>query len=225
MRCALAVFAVAVGCSNSGSTPRRSSNDDLDGIGGTGAANSEEGDNPAVDAGRPRAGQKRVFVTSSGYAGDLRGSGRGADGLAGADNLCQTSANAALLGGTWKAWLSSGAPNQPASNAVDRIADVGPWYRLDGEKAFNNKANLMTGPLVALNVDENAHKAPHGTVIPVWTGTRAGGTWSGEDCSQWLEGITLRSAVYGRAETLGSTWTDAGMIDCGGKHSLYCFEQ
>ena len=47
----------------------------------------------------PTPAPKRVFVTSTTYKGNL-------GGLAGADAKCQTRANAASLGGTWKAWLS-----------------------------------------------------------------------------------------------------------------------
>lgn len=68
------------------------------------------------------------FVTSA-------GSGNGADlgGLAGADQLCQSRAQAADAGGhAWHAYLSTGASGAaPAINARDRIGS-GPWYNAKG---------------------------------------------------------------------------------------------
>jgi hypothetical protein len=64
------------------------------------------------------------------------GSGKGADlgGLAGADQHCQTLAQAVGAGNrTWRAYLStSAAGSQPAVNARDRIGR-GPWQNAKGE--------------------------------------------------------------------------------------------
>jgi cysteine-rich repeat protein len=49
---------------------------------------------------------KLVFITSGSWNGNL-------GGLAGGDGKCQTLANAAALGGTYKAWLSNNT-QQPA---------------------------------------------------------------------------------------------------------------
>src|SRR3989344_6490978 len=49
-------------------------------------------------------GSKRAFVTSATYHGNL-------GGLAGGDAECQSLANAASLGGIWKAWLSDSSTN------------------------------------------------------------------------------------------------------------------
>src|SRR5271157_332636 len=64
------------------------------------------------------------FVTSVGI-----GNGANLGGLAGADQHCQTLAQAAGAGNkTWHAYLSTQAKNgQPAVNARDRIG-TGPWY-------------------------------------------------------------------------------------------------
>src|SRR5262245_51629174 len=69
--------------------------------------------------------QKRVFVTAGSWNGNLKAAGAGSDGLDGANKLCQGAATTAGLGGTWVAWLSDST-----HDAKDRIADVGPWYRL-----------------------------------------------------------------------------------------------
>jgi hypothetical protein len=72
------------------------------------------------------------------------GSGKGADlgGLAGADKICQSLAQAAGVGArTWRAYLSAApADGKPAVNARDRIGR-GPWQ--------NTK-----GVVIAKNVDE-----------------------------------------------------------------------
>ena len=68
------------------------------------------------------------FVTSA-------GSGKGADlgGLAGADRICQSLAQAAGAGShTWHAYLSTqAADGQPAVNARDRVGK-GPWQNVNG---------------------------------------------------------------------------------------------
>jgi hypothetical protein len=68
------------------------------------------------------------FVTSA-------GSGKGADlgGLAGADRICQSLAQAAGAGShTWHAYLSTqAADGQPAVNARDRVGK-GPWQNVKG---------------------------------------------------------------------------------------------
>jgi hypothetical protein len=82
---------------------------------------------PGPDASVPQ--HKRVFVTAAGYRGDF-------GGVTGGDTICNTTAVAANLDGTWKAWLSDST-----TNAIDRIDDVGPWYLLNGKVVFNNKTN------------------------------------------------------------------------------------
>src|SRR4051812_11651547 len=68
------------------------------------------------------------FVSSNGI-----GNGGNLGGLAGADNHCQTLAQAAGAGAkTWRAYLSTqAADGQPAVNARDRIGR-GPWQNSKG---------------------------------------------------------------------------------------------
>src|SRR6476620_11310517 len=78
------------------------------------------------------------FVTSAGIgnAGNL-------GGLAGADNHCQTLAQAAGAGAkTWHAYLSTqAADGQPAVNARDRIGK-GPWQNTKGVVIAKDVAEL-----------------------------------------------------------------------------------
>src|SRR6187200_2825130 len=100
----------------------------------------------AAPAGAPAAGAPQrgapqpmgFFVTSVGL-----GKGANLGGLAGADAHCQALAMAAGAGNRmWRAYLSTtGAGNQPAVNARDRIG-AGPWYNSRGTLIANNVADL-----------------------------------------------------------------------------------
>jgi len=98
-----------------------------------GAAPPQGGRGPAA-APQPMG----FFVTSVGL-----GKGANLGGLAGADAHCQALAMAAGAGNrTWRAYLSTtGAGNQPAVNARDRIG-AGPWYNSRGTLIANNVADL-----------------------------------------------------------------------------------
>ena len=78
------------------------------------------------------------FLTSNGI-----GNGGNLGGLAGADNHCQTLAQAAGAGGkTWRAYLSTqAADGAPAVNARDRIGK-GPWKNAKGAVVAKDVAEL-----------------------------------------------------------------------------------
>src|ERR1700738_1267138 len=78
------------------------------------------------------------FVTSTGI-----GNGANLGGLAGADNYCQTLAQAAGAGAkTWRAYLSTqAADGAPAVNARDRIGK-GPWKNSKGVVIAKDVAEL-----------------------------------------------------------------------------------
>jgi len=78
------------------------------------------------------------FVTSTGI-----GNGGNLGGLAGADNYCQTLAQAAGAGAkTWRAYLSTqAADGKPAENARDRIGK-GPWQNARGVVVAKDVAEL-----------------------------------------------------------------------------------
>lgn len=154
---------------------------------------------------------KRIFVTNAQYDGNL-------GGLAGADQKCSTAAQAAGLGGTWKAWLSDAN-----TNAIDRITANGPWYLRDNDsRVFNNKANLMTNPLTPIRRDEN-----DGTVngFNTWTGTRVGGTRS-THCASWSSSAAAEFGQAGSTLSNTNSWTEeSAAIRCSEQHHLYCLEQ
>src|SRR6266481_6846869 len=95
----------------------------------------------AVLAAQPAQAQSAntsFFVTSNGI-----GNGANLGGLAGADNYCQTLAQAAGAGAkTWRAYLSTqGADGKPAVNARDRIGK-GPWQNAKGTVIAKDVADL-----------------------------------------------------------------------------------
>lgn len=167
---------------------------------------------------------KRVFVTSQSWNGNLTAAAGVPNGLDAADKLCQAAAVA--LGGTWKAYISGKNASNLATNAIDRIADVGPWYLLDGKTlTFQNKQGLTNGPAAAVNIDENAkvYDASEPTKW-VWTGTATNGTQASERCGDWNSQTTALGR-FGSVLATDATWASMNSHYCSDVGRLYCFEQ
>ncbi len=161
-------------------------------------------------------GEKRIFVTGSLYTGNLKGAANAATGIQGADALCQRAANAANIGGTWKAWISG-----DGQHAIDRIEGNGPWVLMGtGQRVFNNRDNLSTRPLTQIDHNENGVKIESGTTV--WTGTNSGGTEHHRHCSDWTESNSYGTS--GRTYSMDS-WTFLGETNCAISNRLYCLEQ
>lgn len=198
----------------SDSTPARADAGTLDtGLLPADAGRSGDGGGGSSEAGADAAASvKRVFVSSLSYAPVTMG------GLTGADMKCNTAAQAAVLGGVWKAWLSDSA-----TNAIDRIVGTGPWYLVDGTtKVFNNKANLATDALDAISMTEKGITLSND--VYTWTGTVTGGTRSTATCSSWTTDVGLGALGNGR---YGDGWTESafGPAPCTAGFQIYCFEQ
>lgn len=170
---------------------------------------------PPVDSGPPG---KRVFLSSNEYTADLRGAAGAATGVAGADALCNLLAQAEGIGGTWTAWISDGA-----TNAVDRIQGTGPWYRMDGQLAFLNRANLQTGAKTAIVVDEKGRSWAQQYIHGAWTGTQQTGARSTHRCSDWTSSAHVQDGTVGDI-TSGARWSADSVDVCDYPHHLYCFE-
>lgn len=162
---------------------------------------------------------KRVFVTSTNYNGNL-------GGLSGADQKCQDRANAANLGGTWKAWLSDSS-----ISAASRLSHSDRAYKLiTGILVALNWTDLTDGTIQnPITVTENGN-----TLYPaVWTASRADGTSYAlptnkysQSCSDWVSIDSRDQARIGAAGTYKDVrWTDYATIQCTSKLSLYCLEQ
>src|ERR1700712_586006 len=188
------------------------------------------------------------FVTSNGI-----GNGGNLGGLAGADNQCQTLAQAAGAGAkTWRAYLSTqAADGKPGVNARERIGK-GPWQNSKGavvakdvaelhgangltkQTALNEKGEVVNGR----GDTPNRHDA--------LTGSQPDGTAfaAGEDrtCKNWTSS-TQGAAMLGHIDRVGlrdddasKSWnsshpsrgTDGGCSQAdfkstGGDGLLYCF--
>jgi hypothetical protein len=139
-------------------------------------------------------------------------------GLEGADRLCQ---EGALFGGVWKAWLSDST-----TNAIDRIADVGPWYTMNGLLAFENKAQLAGTPSAIIEYDQWDSVV---AASSYWTGTRIGGTSTKANCQNWTSAAEDLVGVWGDGRQLrgASTWTESiyPPSSCRTALNLLCIEQ
>jgi hypothetical protein len=177
------------------------------------AARDAGGGHPARDG---SAHLQRVFITSQKYLGSLMGGG----GVAGADAACAAAAASAQLGGSFKAWVSTSSVN-----AIDRIADVGPWYDLAGTKIFTNRAGLMTTPMAAIWLDE------HGQFLAsdkIWTGTGYGGNFDSTDgaCNDWTSAEMAQTAKVGQVGRQdGAAWTAFTGTTCDQQAHVLCFQQ
>ncbi|GKQ53157.1 hypothetical protein BRSPCE3_40120 [Bradyrhizobium sp. Ce-3] len=150
------------------------------------------------------------FLTSNGI-----GNGGNLGGLAGADNHCQTLAQAAGFGApkTWRAYLSTqAADGKPAVNARDRIGK-GPWKNVKGVVIAKDVADLhsagnnltkQTALSEKADVVNGAGDTPNRH--DVLTGSQADGTAfaAGEDrtCKNWTSS-TQGAAMVGHFDRKG----------------------
>ena len=181
------------------------------------------------------------FVTS--------GIGRSADlgGLAGADRLCQSLAQAVGAGAkTWHAYLST--QGSGAVNARDRIGQ-GPWKNSKGvviasnlsELHGNNKLTKQTALTEKGAIVAGAGEDP--VTHDVLTGSQSDGTaFAGSEdrtCGNWTKSGTDGSAMLGHSDRTGlsddppaHSWNSShpsrdcsadGLRSTGGAGRLYCF--
>ena len=165
----------------------------------------------AVLAAKPAQAQSAdtsFFVTSTGI-----GNGANLGGLAGADNYCQTLAQAAGAGAkTWRAYLSTqAADGKPAVNARDRIGK-GPWQNSKGVVIAKDVAELHG----ANNLTKQTALSEKGEIIngrgdtpnrhDALTGSQADGTAfpAGDDrtCKNWTSS-TQGAAMLGHIDRMG----------------------
>ncbi len=160
------------------------------------------------------AADTSFFVTSTSI-----GNGGNLGGLAGADNHCQTLAQAAGAGGpagaakVWRAYLSTqAADGKPAINAKDRIGK-GPWTNAKGVVVAKDVADLHGA---SNNLSKQTALSEKGDVIngrgdtpnrhDILTGSQADGTaFSGTDdrtCKNWTSS-TQGAAMLGHADRTG----------------------
>ncbi|MBR1219807.1 lectin [Bradyrhizobium sp. U87765 SZCCT0131] len=188
------------------------------------------------------------FVTSAGI-----GNGGNLGGLAGADNHCQTLAQAAGAGTkTWRAYLSTqAADGKTAINARDRIGK-GPWQNAKGVVVAKDVAelhgdnNLTKQTVLNEKGEMNNGRGDTPNRHDVLTGSQPDGTaFAGADdrtCKNWTSS-TQGSAMVGHSDRTGldesapaKSWnsshpsrgpdggcSQADLKSTGGDGLLYCF--
>ncbi|HVW69149.1 MAG TPA: hypothetical protein VHB68_09245 [Steroidobacteraceae bacterium] len=167
-----------------------------------------------VDA---QTARRRVFHLMNGALGAIRDANDPRTGVEVADADC-TTAGQMYGGGQWRAWISSSTVN-----AIDRIVDVGPWYRLDQQtKLFENRAAITQGPLATIDDPTSANA---GARRLFWTGTQLDGTATTLNCTDWTSYVGGGTATVGRTDTVGPGWVEPTPQSCSTYLSLLCFEQ
>jgi hypothetical protein len=188
------------------------------------------------------------FVTSAGS-----GDGAKLGGLAGADQICQTRAQAAGAGNhTWHAYLSTQASGgQPAVNARDRIG-AGPWYNAKGARIAKDVGDLHGDTLDQARMGSNLAKqtalTEKGAVVngvgdtpnthDMLTGSQPDGRafTDGMDhtCNNWTSNST-GTAQLGHSDRNGggnNSWNSThpsrgcsqdNLVSTGGAGLFYCF--
>jgi hypothetical protein len=171
----------------------------------------QTGTGRALSAITAPTGSKKVFATATSYSGNL-------GGLSGADNICQTRASALGLTNAdkFKAWLSD-----EANDASDRLTSDGPWYRLDGVKVADSKADLTDGEIfTSINYTGTSYI---GTAV--WTGTTQAGLRNSPYCANWTSNLSGDSGTFGSSTLINSWWTQwPGTWNCNSNYVIYCFE-
>ncbi|MFL6790451.1 MAG: lectin [Bradyrhizobium sp.] len=163
----------------------------------------------AAPAALAQSADTSFFLTSNGI-----GNGGNLGGLAGADNHCQTLAQAAGAGAkTWRAYLSTQeASGAPAVNARDRIGR-GPWKNSKGVVIAKDVADLHSAKA---DLTKQTALSEKGEVIngrgdtpnrhDVLTGSQADGSAfaAGEDrtCKNWTSS-TQGAAMVGHSDRIG----------------------
>jgi hypothetical protein len=162
----------------------------------------------AAQPARAQTAGMSFFVTGVGI-----GNGGNLGGLAGADNYCQTLAQAAGAGAkTWHAYLSTqAADGKPAVNARDRIGS-GPWQNAMGVVIAKDVAELHG----TNNLTKQTALSEKGEVIngrgdkpnrhDMLTGSQPDGTaFAGADdrtCKNWTSSMQ-GSAMLGHSDRMG----------------------
>jgi hypothetical protein len=149
------------------------------------------------------------FVTSANPKGGNLG------GLAGADAMCQSLAQAVGAGTkTWRAYMSTSTVD-----AKSRIGN-GPWRNFKGEQiaasvadlhSANNKISVDTAltekGTKPVYLAGNPPAAPAGQQLQhdMMTGTKEDGTKDADTCKDWTSGDATAKAMLGHADRLGRT--------------------
>lgn len=199
----------------------------------------------ALDAGT--TGSRVAFVTSARGDGNIRqwsavpSGSNPATGLAAADAICQSEAQAAGLVGTFRAFLSDsrddagcrllrrdGKLQNQCGLATAPVADTGPWLATDGLPLARSHEEVLRGNYLR-PVRYDAKGVSLTTAANVWHATSIGGTTPGQaltsHCQDWSAGagssLTAASALV---STTRLPFLVSGSSSCTGSLGLVCLQ-
>ena len=164
---------------------------------------------------------KTVFVTAEPVAAKF-------GGIAAADQMCAQQAAAAMLPGTYYAWLSTGT-----SSPFNRFSkSTVPYVLPDGTPVADDYEALRSDPIAAIDVTAAGQKSTGADDARVWTGTgvdRRADTFNKawNLCSEWSGMVIDESVIVGqlRKRIKADDWTRSRLVPCTGDGYLYCFQQ
>lgn len=167
----------------------------------------------------PRTGGKtiRAFVTNQSFDPNF-------SDLGGADNVCQSIADGASLGGDWVAWLSTDSKSAISKLTLDGSED---FTRIDQQVIANNVSDLLDGSLdLPLNIDQQGNLVSGTVGAYVWTGTSNNGlNRPNLNCVNWTSSSAGDSGGVGELTTSGWTEANSSSLSCIQQAKLYCFEK
>ncbi len=173
--------------------------------------------------------KKHIFVTSNIYNLADYDDIPNVNGVSGADDICQTSAEEGGLsdnGELYLAWISDGDtwPEKRLNTDWDGL-----YVTTNGELIAEGWDDLTDG-----SIENPIMYTEFGSVATpaelsgdnVWTGTNANGTPTQEDCNEWVE--TGSMGIFGTAGHFDETdekWSHESKHTCVFEARLYCVEQ
>ena len=152
-----------------------------------------------------------VFVTSTSHTGSM-------GGIAGADGICQTRAQAGGFAGTYRAWLSTST-----ASALSRLGTASGWVRPDGKPVANTPADITMGKLwhpIRLN-ERNSDVGS----LSVHTATGPDGLLPSNSttCGDYTTALAADGIRAGDTSSVGGAFTTYGSGFCSNPQPIYCF--
>lgn len=164
---------------------------------------------------------KAVFITERQFNGDLGGS-------VGADDKCQTEADAAdskVKGRVFKAWISGARQKDTIDAKRTLFRSKSPYQLVDGSLlAKDFKSLVNSGPEHFINMFANGKSSSERFELWTWTGISDRGETLELNCSDWHSSGADDLGAKGDALE-HSLWSDFYQSKCSDKLRLYCFEQ
>lgn len=162
---------------------------------------------------------KYMFVTTSQHDGAI-------GGVAGADAICQTEADTALLAGTYKAWLADFTGN-PFN---DFVRHDGPYVLTDDTTVIATDWADLTDAVVDADIDLHADATVVPSPVFYWSTGTTNGAPGPLTCGQWTRndsGVTGHVGIgnWGFLGLSPFSWSNGTNSPCTLPQRLLCVEQ